>query len=236
MRPDTENLIRFYESPEGMLARRLILRAVRRLWPEIADGSLVGFGHTAPWLPALGRDLREVLSLAPWPVERGTAPVFCAVVDADALPLASGSVSRVFAAHLLEHVGDVSAVLAEVWRVLEDGGEMVCVVSARGGVWSRREESPFGSGAPFSRRQLGALLRARGLVPVAAEGALFAAPGGWRRFSAVAAERFGRRWFPRRAGVHVVLARKEAPGAEVVEVRRSLSFGAARSPLLPAPN
>jgi hypothetical protein len=38
------------------------------------------------------------------------------------LPLATGSVDELHAYHILEHVGDFSASMTEIWRVLRDGG------------------------------------------------------------------------------------------------------------------
>ncbi|MGR4000309.1 MAG: methyltransferase domain-containing protein [Alphaproteobacteria bacterium] len=235
--PVAGDLEHFYDSPEGWLARRLILRAVRKLWPSSLPslpplrGNFLGFGHTAPWLSVLSQDADAVLSFTPWrsPCEVGSA--FCAVVDEDALPLASGSVSRIFMVHLFEYVPDVSAALEEIWRVLEDGGEVMCVVAARGGAWSRREDSPFGFGRPYSRRQLTGLLRGHGLEVVSVEGALFVPPGrSWLGVSAIAWERLGRRWFSQHAGVHVVLARKTLLSAQAVGARRRLKFAPTATP------
>ena len=49
--------------------------------------------------------------------------------------------------------------LAEVWRVLTPGGRLLVVVPNRAGLWARMENTPFGYGRPFSRKQLSRLMR-----------------------------------------------------------------------------
>ena len=63
----------------------------------------------------------EVAELA----RASTAPARVAVADGAAIPLADGSCSLVWCIHVLHHLDDPPAVLAEVRRVLRPGGHLV---------------------------------------------------------------------------------------------------------------
>jgi SAM-dependent methyltransferase len=64
-----------------------------------------------------------------WGVDRARFPTVDVVADLDApLPFADGSVDEIHSSHLLEHLDDLAAVLADHHRVLRPGGHAVHVV------------------------------------------------------------------------------------------------------------
>ena len=112
--------------------------------------------------------------------------------------------------HLLEHAENPRETLKEIWRVLAPGGRLVIVVPNRRGVWARFEHTPFGTGRPFSRGQLTALLRETNFTPAAWSEALCFPPSQRRwmmRFHRLL-ERSGRRLWPIFSGVIIVEAQK----------------------------
>jgi SAM-dependent methyltransferase len=214
MHLDVADLIAFYDAPLGRIARQLVGARVRALWPQSTRQRLLGLGYAAPYLRTFLDDAERVLAVAPaatgvtaWPGEGGQRACLAAE---DALPLPDAAVDRVLVVHALEVADDPERVLRELWRVLAPGGRLIAVVPNRSGLWARAETTPFGTGRPYSRRQLDRLLSEALFSPVAWDEALFLPP--WpRRFlmgSARAWERVGQRAWPAFGGVLLVEAEK----------------------------
>ena len=112
--------------------------------------------------------------------------------------------------HSLEHAENPRETLMEIWRVLAPGGRLVIVVPNRRGVWARFEHTPFGTGRPYSRGQLTALLRETNFTPGAYAEALFFPPSIHRSTLRLYKlfESAGRRFSPMFAGALVVEAQK----------------------------
>ena len=70
-------------------------------------------------------------------------------------------------------------------RLLEraPGGRALFIVPNRGGLWARRDATPFGFGRPYTLSQLEAQLRAHDFLPERDVAALFQPPTS-KRFSA----------------------------------------------------
>ncbi|MCF6200341.1 MAG: class I SAM-dependent methyltransferase [Hyphomicrobiaceae bacterium] len=204
----------FYETPLGIVARRLIRRQIRKLWPEVHGQQMVGLGYAPPYLLTY-HQRTPVAALMPahqgvtlWPHE---GPYKAALVDELNLPLADSSVERVLAVHALEMSEHGEDMLQEAWRILKPEGELLLIVPNRRGPWANRENTPFGHGRPYSRTQLEKLLFETGFIPEKWHPALFIPPSHRSlmvRF-AIPFERFGARAWPAFAGVHIVLARKQ---------------------------
>ena len=202
MRPDIVDCEAFYASRLGHVARRIVWRAVREVWPDLNGLTVAGIGHATPYLPPFLSEAARVVAfmpashgVRPWPADG--ARLVALADDAD-LPLPDGALDRVLLVHGLEHGAPVRPMLREIWRALADGGRLLCVVPNRRGLWARVERTPFGAGRPFSSNQLRELLRDNLFAPGSA-GAAFCAPcccelpGHW--------EQLGRRWGSPFAGV-----------------------------------
>ena len=214
MRPDIDDLQRFYASHQGQLARRLIHHQLKALWPDLAGRTVLGFGYAAPFLAGLDSADRAI-ALMPaqqgacrWPPE-GTART--ALAREDELPLADGSVDRVLLIHALECCSNVPRLMREVWRVLADGGRMVAVVPNRRGLWCLSDRTPFGHGQPYSRGQLERTLNGHLFTTCAERTALFLPPTSSRLLLrlAVPAERLGLGFARQFAGVVLLEAEKQ---------------------------
>ena len=126
MRPEVEDLQRFYATRQGQLARRLIQHQLTALWPDLSGLQRAGLRlrRALPRRPGHGRCASVALMPAAqgagrWPSDgRGRT----ALVREDDLPLADGSVERVLLVHALECCGNVPRLMREIWRVLADGG------------------------------------------------------------------------------------------------------------------
>jgi SAM-dependent methyltransferase len=215
MASDVVDLRDFYLSGLGQVARRMIRRAVRRVWPDLRGMRLLGIGYATPFLSALMPETERAVALMPaslgvlgWP--RGQRNLVTLADEAE-LPFADYSIDRVFLVHAVETSEEVRAMLKEIWRVLAGGGRLLIVVPNRRGLWARRDLTPFGSGRPYSVSQLSQLLRDEQFTPVGTDAALFIPPVKRRMLlrSAAAWERVGQRWFPTFAGVVLVEATKQ---------------------------
>ncbi|HEX3952799.1 MAG TPA: methyltransferase domain-containing protein [Stellaceae bacterium] len=215
MASDVVDLRDFYRTVLGQVARRMIRRAIQRVWPELRGMRLLGIGYATPFLSALSANTERTVAVMPallgvlrWPpADRNLV----SLADEGELPFADYSIDRVILVHALETSEEVRAMLKEVWRVLAGGGRLLIVAPNRRGIWARLDRTPFGSGRPYTMSQLSQLLRDEQFTPVGSDAALFIPPAKSRVIlrSALAWERIGRRWFPTFSGVLLVEATKQ---------------------------
>ena len=229
MPSDVVDLRDFYRSLLGQVARRMIRRAVRRVWPDLRGLRLVGIGYATPFLSAFSAESERTIALMPaalgvlgWAPEGRNLAV---LADEGELPFADYSIDRVLLVHMLETSEEVGPMLKEIWRVLAGGGRLLVVVPNRRGIWARLDGTPFGSGRPYSLSQLSQRLRDELFTPIGSDMALFVPPTASRMVlrSALAWERVGRRFFPAFAGVVLVEAGKQIyakPAAKRAPQRR----------------
>jgi SAM-dependent methyltransferase len=211
---DIVDLRTFYASTLGRLAERSIAMALSTVWAKLANERLVGLGYTLPWLERFGTDAERVFAFMPagqgavnWPAN---GPSATALVFEEELPLFDSSIDRMLLVHALEHAENPREMLMEIWRVLSPGGRLVIVVPNRRGMWARFEHTPFGTGRPFSRGQLTALLRDANFTPGGWSDALHFPPSDrrWMMRLYTLLERAGRRFWPMFGGVVIVEAQK----------------------------
>ena len=214
MLSDIVDLRSFYASTLGRLAERSITMALSSIWVAQPNERLVGLGYTLPWLDRFGADAERVFAFMPamqgavrWPPN---GPSATALVFDEELPLFDSSIDRILLVHELEHAENPRETLMEIWRVLSPGGRLVIVAPNRRGVWARFEHTPFGTGRPFSRGQLNALLRETNFTPGAWSDALHFPPSQkrWMMRLYSILERTGRRFWPIFGGVVIVEAQK----------------------------
>ena len=216
MRPSIDELQAFYGSRRGQLARRLIATQLRGLWPDVHGLTVVGIGFPTPFFPVLDGAERTV-ALVPsgqgaghgnGAAGGGSSAV--AVVEEGELPLADGIADRILLVHSIETAPRLKRLLREVWRVLADGGRMAVVVPNRRGFWCWSDDTPFGSGQPYSKSQIAALLEHHLFEAVQITGALYLPPALarlWPRL-AIPSERLGRQFLTRLSGVVIAEAQK----------------------------
>ena len=212
---DVVDLRDFYETRMGQVARHMIRRGVRSVWPNLAGQRLLGLGYATPYLRQFRGEAERVLALMPagqgvlhWPPE---GPNGVALADECELPLPDNAVDRVLVVHALENAELLRAMMREVWRVMTGEGRLLVVVPNRRGIWARVDRTPFGWGHPYSPSQLSRLLRDHMFTPVRTEQALFIPPTRSNTLlrSAAAVERLGRRWCPTFSGVVMIEAGKQ---------------------------
>jgi len=215
MASDVVDLRDFYRTGLGQVARRMIRRAVRRVWPELHGMRLLGLGYATPFLSALSAETERTVAMMPaslgvlgWPPDGRNVVT---LADEGELPFADYSIDRVLLVHALESSEQARPMLKEVWRVLAGGGRLLIVVPNRRGIWARLDRTPFGYGHPYTGSQLSQLLRDELFTPVGSRAALFVPPTRSRMIlrSALAWERIGARWFPTFGGLVLVEATKQ---------------------------
>jgi SAM-dependent methyltransferase len=211
---DGRGLSEFYDSPMGQRTRRLILRQLREVWPNLKGRRLLGYGFARPYLRAfLAESERCVAALpatlgvaAAWPKEK----CLTTLIEEDALPFPDAFFDLALVVHGLEEAEGLRPLLRQLWRVLVADGRLLIVAPNRASLWAQMERSPFAHGRPFSRIELDELLRGALFVPEQWHQALYAPPFPSRALTGSGAgwERFGARIFPGLGGVHIAEASK----------------------------
>ncbi len=213
MRRDVLELRQFYASSLGRAAREMAARKVVEAWGGVQGQDVLGLGYATPFLEPLRPAARRVVAAMPaqqgvelWPAHG--ANLACLTPE-DALPFRNAMFDRILAVHALEESPDPLALMREVWRVLAPTGRVVVVVAARNGLWANAEATPFGHGRPYSRGQLGELLREAELEPSGWTRALYAPPMGMLAGWAEGFEQAGSRLWPGFAGLLLMEAVKQ---------------------------
>ena len=163
MRQDADTLKTFYASPLGKAAGRLLSERVAALWPNAKDFSVLGFGYALPVLEGRCGGARRVI--AAMPEQQGATDwSFNAHGNTSVqtpeyrLPFEDQQFDRTIVLHGLEETGDARALLRELWRVMAEESRILIIAANRRGLWSRADNTPFGEGRPWTRRQLSGLL------------------------------------------------------------------------------
>ena len=212
---DVIDLNAFYRSPLGQVARQLIRRQVRRIWPDLRGQTVVGLGYATPYLKQFQGEAERTLAVMPahqgvthWPRE---APSLVTLSYEEALPFPDYSVDRLLLVHALENAEHYRQMMREAWRILSGSGRMLIVVPSRRGIWARRDATPFGAGKPFSVSQVQKLMRDTQFDPQITLRALYMPPvqSPFMLHAAPAWERVGERWFTRLGGVLLIEASKQ---------------------------
>ena len=216
---DVSDLQRFYDSPPGQVAARLIRRRLRAFWPDLSGRRVLALGYGPPFLGFAAAEAERVAAAMPdrqgavrWPLGDAARTLLC---HEAALPLPDNAFDRILLVHAVESSEQIRPMLREVWRTAADGGRVIAVVPNRRGVWARLEHTPFGHGRPFSEPQLAQLLRDSLFRPLRSGFALYAPPARRRfvRRLAVPWERLGARWMGPFGGVVLCEAEKQVHGA-----------------------
>ena len=205
----------FYTSARGAVTARLLRERLLSLWPDLAGESVLGIGHTAPYLRLWRGQARRCIALTPaqmgaarWPAG---APNLSCSAEEDALPFPDLSFDRILLIHGLESAESARRLLRETWRVLKDDGRLLVVAPNRTGMWAYWESTPFGHGHPYSVRQLSRLLADALFRVERQEAALWMPPSRVRLIlrAAPLLERAGRRLMPGLSGVTITEAVKD---------------------------
>jgi SAM-dependent methyltransferase len=217
MRRDVVELRRFYAGPLGHAVREMVGRKVDEAWGQGSGLDILALGYATPFLDGLSRARRVVAAMPasqgvevwPTPLSRGGDGNLACLADEESLPFPNAMFDRVLVVHGLEEADDPLSFLREVWRVLAPSGRVILTASARSGLWANAEGTPFGSGRPFTRRQLEQLARDAELEPLAWSRALYVPPvTGLSRY-AEGFEQVGARLWPRFAGLILLEAVKQ---------------------------
>jgi SAM-dependent methyltransferase len=221
MWPDIVDLRDFYDSGLGHVARRMIRRQLRAMWPDVAGMNLLGLGYAAPYLRTFQDEAARTIAAMPsgmgvlaWAGAADGARNLAMLAQEDGLPLPDLSMDRILLVHSLEHSEHLRDMLREVWRVLADGGRLIVVVPNRRSIWARFEHTPFGHGQPYTPNQINGILRGAMFAPMRSAVCLYMPPTRrhfWLK-TAPAWEKVGERWFAPLGGVTIVEASKQIYG------------------------
>ncbi|HUH77746.1 MAG TPA: methyltransferase domain-containing protein [Devosia sp.] len=209
-------LIAYYKTPLGRISRTLVREQVIGLAGDVTGKRVLGLGFATPYLRFTLERAERVLAFMParqgssaWPREGPSHTVLCDPLE---MPLTDAAIDLTIGIHAIEHVADAEELMRELWRITAPNGQLILVVPRRRGIWAQRDNTPFGSGNPYSGGQLDKLLRDHSFVPEAWRDALFTPPFQSRLVlkSTRLIERAGRMFGPAMSGVICVRARKAA--------------------------
>lgn len=219
MHLDVVEYRKFYDSPLGHVALRMIRKRLRAMWPDTKGQTILGLGYATPYLGPFRADAERVIAFMPgpqgvahWP--RGGAGL-TALAEEDNLPLPDSCIDRVILAHAVENTEMLRAMLRQVWRVVAPAGRVIVIAPNRASLWTQFETTPFSHGRPFTRFQLERTLTEAMFTPVAWDRALCLPPLKWRwtlRYGQVL-ENMGQSLWPRFAGVVLADATKQVYAA-----------------------
>lgn len=211
---DVLQLREFYASRLGKATENSVFLTLSAMWGEATGEHFLGLGYPVPWMNRFAPDADASFCLMPasqgalhWPSTGSTATV---LAHDDEFPFRDSSFDRIIMAHFLEHAENAGECLAEAWRILRPGGRLIAIVPNRRGVWARFENTPFGTGKPYSRGQLDKALRESQFTPEVWADALHFPPSD-SEFSIRmrnGIERVGKRIWPIFAGAICVCATK----------------------------
>lgn len=222
-------LEKFYVSPLGLTARRMISAHVREIWPDVSGMNLLGVGFPIPFLNAFRSEAARVLVAVPvsqgithW---RSECTKQACLTREHELPFPDLSMDRILLVHAVECAETIRPMMREIWRVLSGNGRLLVIAPNRRGIWARLEHTPFGHGRPYTSSQLSDLLRETLFEPISKTSALYIPPAKSRMIisSAPAWEKLGKRWSPAVGGIVSVEAEKEIYAATPVEQRAQQS-------------
>jgi SAM-dependent methyltransferase len=233
MNLDVVDLREFYLSPAGLGVKALLRRKIDLVWPDVTGKTVLGLGYATPlfrpWLKSANRLISFMPSsqgVAFWPKEGCN---ISALVDPLRLPLADESVDCVLMLHALESATDPEGMLREVWRVLKPEGKLLLLVAHRRGLWTDNDQTPFGTGRPYSSTQAKNLLKSQDFSIERKSCALHTPPFRSRSMIAFAQkwEPFGDRLFSAFGGLLAIEAKKQVMAPLLVKpakVPRRVSF------------
>lgn len=187
---DIVALREFYTTPLGQMVSSVLLKTVRRVWPDCAGDELAVLGFALPLLEDMKKDSKYLIPMMPgyqgamaWP---SSAPNRVLLVNEQRLPLEAESVNRLLVVHTLENSRGAGRLLEELWRVLVPGGRALLLVPNRRGLWAQAASTPFGCGQPYTLQQIGKRAGAKRFTLASYRTCLYALPVGRRwliRFS-----------------------------------------------------
>jgi len=223
MRQGVLELREFYASRLGRAVRLMVSRKVAEAWGRASGLDVLALGYATPFLEGLGEGPRRTIAAMPaaqgveaWP--GGDRNRACLIEDTS-LPLANALFDRVLAVHALEEADNPLALLVEIARVLAPAGRVIIAVTARHGLWANAENSPFGHGRPFSRRQIEKLVRESELEPVGWTRALYLPPLSWASQWAEGFEQVGALLWPTFSGLILMEAMKQTFAVRPIGLR-----------------
>src|ERR1700746_2472414 len=232
MSSDVIDLRDFYRTGLGQVVRRMIPRAIKRVWPDLGGMRILGVGYATPFLTAISPETERTVALTPasrgvlgWPSD---GPNQVTLADEGEFPFADYSIDRVLVVHAVETSEQVGPMLKEIWRVLAGGGGVLIGAPNRRAIWARLDRTPLGFGRPYTMSQISQLLRDELFTPIGSDTALFIPPlrKGIVLRSAAAWGTIGKSWSPTFAGVVLIEATKQIYAKPALSrlPRRRLSY------------
>ena len=225
---DLTSINTFYRSRIGKSARHIISMNVRKLIGAQKGLTILGVGYANPYLRRFFLSSETIVSITipyigevRWPRLEDNR---CVSADEDHFPLQNNSIDVAVLIHALEFAESPWAMLAEVNRVLPEGGRVIVVVANRGGMWARKSSVVFGHGLPYTKGQLHTLMTSAGFVCIGIKYTLFFPP--FKIFSNSKISIFLERWagWLMRENSGVIIGEYEKQCLKPVSTKKKTNF------------
>lgn len=232
-------LLYFYRSQIGKIAFAILLDKIQNIWTKPPE-KLCGIGYTDHILDFYHTQSTRCMALTPSFLgvyaRSGFENYPTIIIDETQLPISQESQTHILCMHILEHTVSQERFLHSVYHSLKPEGEVIFIVSNRRGNWARNENTPFGSGRPYTRKQLTSLITQAGFIITDFVPALFISPEASRflQYNSDILEMFGQIFLSRYSGLHIVRAIKRIYVAPMNRVRQD-TFDVIKD-MLPIPN
>src|SRR5260221_14530606 len=116
---DVIDLRNFYSTRLGHIARRMMRRKVRKIWPSVKGQNIMALGYPTPFLRYYREEAKRLIALMP--AEQGAlswseeTPNIVVLTEETQLPLPDKSIDLALVVHALEHTASPKEMIREVW-------------------------------------------------------------------------------------------------------------------------
>ncbi len=129
----------------GQVARRMILRRVRMLWPSAHGQRVLGYGFATPYLKPFQSETERVTAVMPaqqgvvaWPEGKRLAALCRRRRPSSLSPMRCSS--RILVVHGVEGADALRPLMRQLWRVLAPEGRILIVAPNRASLWAQIEQ------------------------------------------------------------------------------------------------
>lgn len=231
MDKDIDQFKSFYQTNMGQIVCNCINYQLSKLWGNVSDQAILGFGYTTPFLGEFLQKSNRLISFTtrggevdPWPPNGANCNL---IGDESDTPFEDSSFDKILCVHGLEDAQNPRALMREIWRILGPEGQLIIFATNRHSVWAQNEHTPFGNGRPFSKLQATHLLQDGMFEIIAAKKVLALPPLNFALSSStiVKMEKIGEKFWPALGGLVMIQARKRLfSGIEAPQNARKSRF------------
>ena len=213
-----EELHHWYRTPLGHHVRKALQTVFDDTLAELKGKRVLIVGYGLPFLHLWHKQAQVFIAMPgklgamAWPAHASRT---CLAWE-ESLPFPENSFDAIVLIHSLENANHPGSTLRCCNTLLKADGNLVVMVPNRRSIWCRFENTPFGSGHPYSKAQLTTLLQKNAFCVNKSNSALYFSPFKWGLRWRDRWERIGRKFSLSIGGVLILSAKKDILSGSVV--------------------